>query len=203
VPVEAPAAPAPAPAAAEPIDTVVQAAQTSPQARRGLSTKRALYHRIARTRQLLRLWHRCRKHLSEAEQRLTKQEASELYKLVEEVVDALEDFPLLGEAGQPGYLIVSLTQLDRSRALQNLTTSQRESLGRDWRAGLRFLEAHRDYLREELRAFRQRGWGVRMFRAARAYINEKPWAALVLLLALLAATVAVWRNYFAVWRNDL
>jgi hypothetical protein len=195
LPAQPPAVAPPAPPA-EPVDTVVQAAQTSPQARRGLSTKRALYHRVARTRQLLRLWHRCHKHLSNPDQRLSKQEASELYKLAEEIVDALEDFPLLGEAGQPGYLLVNLAQLDRSRAVQNLTSHQRESLGRDWRAGLKFLEAHRDYLRDELKNFRRRGLGERLVRAVRATLNEKPLAALILLLALLAALVAVWHNYF-------
>jgi hypothetical protein len=36
---------------------------------------------------------------------------------------------------------------------------------------------------------------VRLLRAARASINEKPLAALVVLLALLAALVAVWFNH--------
>ena len=151
--------PAPPPA---PIDSVVQAAQTSPQAQRGLATKRALYRRVARTRKLLGVWYRAGKHLADEEKRLSKQEASELYKLVKELSDLLEDFPLLGEAGQPGYLIVNLIQLDKSRDLQTLTTSQRESLKRDWKSGLKFLEAHRDYLRDVLYAYRQRGWGERL-----------------------------------------
>ena len=76
------------------------------------------------------MWHRAGKHLEDAEKRLSKQEAGELFKVVKDIEDSLEGFPLLGEAGQPGHLIVSLTRLDKARALQGLTTSQRESLTR-------------------------------------------------------------------------
>jgi hypothetical protein len=186
-----PAAPPP-----PPIDTVVQSAQSSPRVQRGLATRRALYNRIARTRGLLHLWHRIGKHLLDADKRLSKQEASELYKLVNELEDTLGDFPLLGEAGQPGYLILNLTQLDKARALQGLSTSQRESLQRDWKSSLRFLEAHRDYLRRQLRAHRKRGLVERAIRAARAYINEQPLAAALLLLALAAVSVAVWKSFW-------
>jgi hypothetical protein len=188
-----PLPPAPPPV---PIDTVVQSARSSPQVRRGLSTRRALYRRIAHTRGLLHSWRRIGKHLDDADKRLNKQEASELYKWVKQLEDTLGDFPLLGEAGQPGYLIINLTQLDKARALQGLSTSQRESLQRDWKAGLRFLEAHRNYLRRELRAHRKRGLRERAIRAARAYLNEQPLAAGLLLLALAAVGVAVWRTFW-------
>ncbi len=188
--------PAPPP---EPIDTVVQSARSSPQVQRGLATKRALYHRIARTRGLLNLWQRIGNHLVDAEKKLSKQEASELFKLVKELEDTLGDFPLLGEAGQPGYLIINLTQLDKARALQGLTTSQRESLQRDWKAGQKFLEAHRNYLRGELRAHRKRGLIERTVRAARAYLNENPLAAGLLVLALATTSVALWRSYLNFW----
>src|SRR5262245_61263310 len=53
----APAPPPPAaPPAAPPVDPIVESAQQSPQARRGLATRRALYRRVALTRHLLRLW---------------------------------------------------------------------------------------------------------------------------------------------------
>src|SRR5262249_24736644 len=129
------------------------------------------------------------------QKRLSRPDAGELFKLVREIEDALEDFPLLGEAGQPGYLIVALTQLDKARALQGLTTSQRESLSRDWKASLKFLEAHRDYLRAELRANRRRSWGERLVRAVRAFFNERPLAAWAILFALFAVIVALWRDY--------
>jgi hypothetical protein len=184
---------------AEPIDTVVQSARSSPQVQRGLATKRALYHRIARTRGLLHLWQRIGIHLVDAEKKLSKQEASELFKLVKELEDTLGDFPLLGEAGQPGYLIINLTQLDKARALMGLSTSQRESLQRDWKAGLKFLETHRKYLRGELRDHRKRGPIERAIRAARACLNEQPLVAGLLLLALAATSVALWRSYLNFW----
>src|SRR5204863_5220939 len=114
------------------------------------------------------------KYLADPARKLARGEAGELRKQVETIVEALEDFPLLGEAGQPGYLIVSLTDLEGVKTIQTLSTSQRESLERDWKAGRKFLEAHRDYLRTEVQAMKRRGWFNRLVRAARAYLNEKP-----------------------------
>jgi hypothetical protein len=193
---EAPPAPPEPPAPPpEPVDPVVEAARASHQARVGLSTRRALYQRVARTRHLQRLWHRLGKHLQDPEKKLAKAEAADLAKLVEQTEDALDDFPLLGEAGQPGYLIVSLGQLDRKRDLQNLAVSQRESLARDWKAGLKFLESHRDFLRVELRKDRHRTRSERLVRACRAYLNEQPLCAVLVLLALTAIVIAVWRSW--------
>jgi hypothetical protein len=187
--------PPPPPPGPGPIDPVVEAAQAAPQVRRGLGTKRALYRRVARTRQLLGLWARAGKHLAGPNHSaMSRTAATELYKMVKELEDALDDFPLLGEAGQPGYLIVTLRQLDRSQ-LQGLTLSQRQSLARDWNAGLKFLEAHRDYLRVELRAHRRRGPGKRLMRALRSYLNEEPVWALVVLLMLAALAVGIWRSH--------
>lgn len=191
---EGPNAPSAAPPAPQPLDPILEAAQRSDQARRHLATRRALYHRVALTRKLQRLWHKLGRHLQDAEKRLNRQEANELYKLIEQVEEASESFPLLGEAGQPGHLIISLTQLDRSRELRNLDQLQRESLRRDWEAGLRFLEAHRDFLREEIAAARRRGRRERLARAARAWLNEKPAVALLVLGGLLALGIAVWRS---------
>ena len=189
-----PPVPPPPPAPPEPVDPVLESARSAP-VRRGIGTRRALYRRVAKTRQLLRLWHKMRRHLADPEKRLSKQDAAELKKLIEEAEEAVEDFPLLGEAGQPGYLIISLTTLDRARDLRNLTPRERESLERDWQAGLRFLEGHRKFMREELRAYRRCGWGARLVRAARSMLNEQPVCAAVVLLALVAVTIAVWRSW--------
>jgi hypothetical protein len=189
-----PSPPPPAPTEV-PIDPILEAAQQSVQARRGLATRRALYRRVGLTRHLQRLWHRLGKYLNDTEKRLSRPEASELYKLVEQIEEACFDFPLLGEAGQPGHLILSLTQLDRSKALLTLSQGQRESLQRDWEAGLRFLEAHRDYLRVEIAASRGRSRWVECVRAIRSWLNEKPLAGVLVLLALLALSIAVWRSF--------
>src|SRR2546422_757370 len=83
-----------------------------------------------------------------------------------------------------------LTRFGRPRDIQNLTPSQRESLQRDWAAGLRFLEAHRDFLRDQVRRDRQRTWGKRLVRAV-LLLEVGPLVALVVVVALLAAGIAI------------
>jgi hypothetical protein len=185
----------------EAVDPVVEAAQYSPQARRGLGTKRALYYRIARTRQLLRLWSHIGRYVSAPQRRLGRgAEAKDLVAHLAEIQEVLAHFPpLMGEAGQPGYLVVALTEVDVPATFPGLSVSQREALGRDWRAGLKLLTAHRDFLREELRAMRRRGFLSRVVRSARAFLADQPGVALLLLLALLALTVALWRPYAREW----
>lgn len=191
-PAESPAGPPP-----DPIEPLVEAARSSPQARRGLATKRALYRRVAHTRELLHLWHRVGKLLDPPEQRLTRQQAAELLRLLGEVEESLDGFPaLFGEAGQPGYMLLALAQLDNARAtVQNLAPDQRASLYRDWKDCLKLLNAHRDFLRLQVRAMRRRGLPARLVFAVRAFLNEQPVAALVVLLALVALGIAVWRSH--------
>jgi hypothetical protein len=193
-----PEPPPPPPPPPEPVDPVIEAAQRAPQSRKGLSTKRALYRRVARTRRLLRLWHRIGKYLEDPDRQLSRAEAGELYKLLGQVAEELEDFPPpLGEAGQPGYLIVALTQMEDARTrIQTLSASQRQPLARDWQAGLKFLSSHREFLREEVRAMRRRGLGTRIVRATRAMFNEQPgYALLLLLIGLVAMTWALYRQF--------
>lgn len=185
-------APPPAPPP-EPIDPIREAAQRSRQAVKHLATRRALYQRVERTRHLQRLWHKLGKHINDTARTLTRHEASELYKLIEQVEDATDGFPLLGEAGQPGHLIIQLTQYDKSKSLCALDPLLRESLQRDWEGGLKFLEFHRDFLRGEIAASRQRTRGEHLSRAVRAWLNEKPSVALVVLLGLLAVGIVAWR----------
>jgi hypothetical protein len=150
---------------------------------------------VTRTRELLHLWRRVGKFLDPPGQRLSRQQAAELLRLLREVEEALEEFPpLLGEAGQPGYMVLALTQVDTPKNVQNLTTDQREALHRDWRGCLKLLNAHRDFLRLEVRAMRSRGLWRRLVLAARAGLNEEPVTALVVLLALVALGIAVWRS---------
>ena len=91
------------------------AAARSPVARRGLSTRRGLYRRVCATRHLQRLWHRMGEYLDDPERRFSGTDARELYRLVEQVGAAADEFPLLGDLGQPGHYILNLGQLDRSR----------------------------------------------------------------------------------------
>src|SRR5205085_1905485 len=129
VPAAGPPAAAPAAPADEPADPIIEVAR-SRAARRGLGTKRALYHRIARTRQLLRLWSDLGKYLASPRRRLRRSsEATDLIRKLSQVQESLEDFPrLLGEAGQPGYLVLALAKLVIVPTFQTLTDSQREAL---------------------------------------------------------------------------
>jgi hypothetical protein len=201
-----PAAEAAAPAEStplpEPVDPVVEAARSAP-ARRGIGTKRALYYRVARTRQLLRVWTALGKYLSSPRRRLNRAtEGPDLVHLLEEIGTLLKRFPpLLGEAGQPGYLVLALTQVDTVKAFQSFSPHQREALTRDWRAGIKLLLAHRDFLRQELRAMRKRTFRQRLARATYSLITDQP-GTVLLLLALLALNVALWRSYAeALWQK--
>lgn len=182
-----PAPPPPPPK--QPLDPIVHAARRSPQARQGLGTRRHLLQRIYQTRHLLRLWYRMEPYLDDPERRLSRAEATDLYRVAEKVEAAVEEFPLLGEAGQPGYLIVSLTALEKSRELLNLTSAQRESLQRDWSGGLKFLTAHRDYLRERVAARRLQGRCRRLFDGVEAIVNDYPLSSIVLVAGGLVALV--------------
>jgi hypothetical protein len=177
------------------VDPAVEAAQ-SRAARRGLASKRGLFHRVARTRQLLRLWDEVGDLLAGPRGRPPRgSRVSNLLRQLAEFRTLLADFPpLLGEAGQPGYLILALDELGDAQTILALSGHQREALSRDWKAALKVLSAHRDFLRQEIRAQRRRTFGQRFLRRVRAAITEEP-AAVLLLLALLAVNIAVWRTY--------
>jgi hypothetical protein len=199
VPPGAPATPQPegepaAPEAKSP-DLVTRAA-SSPSARQGLSTKRALYERLARTRELCRAWNGAGKFLSDPERRLSRAaEATELARLLTAVRRHLQDFPpLLGEAGQPGFYVVTLASQPRKAIVATfrmLLPSQREMLARDWRDGLTLLNAHRRFVREELVALRKTHWLGRSLRTVDMVLSDHPgW--LLGAIVLVALAVATW-----------
>jgi hypothetical protein len=187
-----PAAPQPKPKA----DPVLEASR-SVAARRGLGTRRALYQRLARTRRLMRAWERAGKYLGSPKRRLSKpSEATELINQLKALREALEGFPaLLGEAGQPGYSVVVLARQQAPvPILQTLLPGQRETLAQHWKGGYQLLKAHREYLRLEIQSLRKRGRLGRAWRAARHAVMDQP-GILLLLLALIALNIAIWRQY--------
>lgn len=191
--VEAPPAAVVVPPPPGVMDEVVQAARNSRQARQGLALRQMLFQRIVRTRQLLRSWHALGHYLEDEARQLTRPQAREMYRLIERIEIELHDFPLMGEVGQPGYLIVTLARLDKSKTLVNLAPTQRESLSRDWKSGLKFLRAHREFLREEVQSHRLRPWWEGTTRTVREILNNQPLAALMVLGSLTALGIAVWR----------
>jgi hypothetical protein len=179
---------------AEPVDPVVAAAQQSAQARCGLGTKRALYKRVTATRRFLSVWEELGKYLESPKRRISRSaDGPELNRLLQEMVRLRRRFPrLIGAAGQPGYLVVVFSeQEDAIKSLRALDESQREALSRDWSAARKLLTAHRDFLRQEIRAMRNRPFKERMARAARAVLTDQP-ATTFLFLLLLALNIALW-----------
>ncbi len=195
LPVVPPAAPPqPRPKA----DPSVEASRCA-AARRGLGTRRALYQRPARTRRLMRAWDRVGKFFGNPRRKLSKPaEATELIGQLRDVKSALESFPpLLGEAGQPGYSVVVLARQPAPvPVFQTLLAGQRDTLAQHWKGGRQVLESHREYLRHEIQAVRRGGRLRRAWRAARHAVTDQP-GVLLLLLALLALNVAIWRQYFS------
>ena len=159
---------------------------------RGLGSRRALYYRVGQTRQLLWAWQKAGVYLNRTTRLVTRPaEAMELIHQMQVIRDVVRNFPpLLGEAGQPGYLVVTLARQQLVvPTLQTLLPSQREALARDWQAGEALLKAHRQFLRQELRAMRrQSAWG-RTMRTCWAGINDHPG-----LLLLAVALVALFSN---------
>jgi hypothetical protein len=192
----------PAQAAAVPeerIDPVRQAAESSRAAQRGLGTRRALYRRLAQTRQLAHAWEAAGKYLAWPKRRLSKPgEATEFITLLTAVRNLLPGFPaILGEAGQPGYLVVALArQQGVVPTFQTLLATQREALARDWWACRSLLSNHREFLRKELRTLRKKSPVARLARAVGRFVTDQP-GYVLLFLGLLALNVAIWRQFFA------
>jgi hypothetical protein len=173
----------------------VAAGASAARARRGLGTKRALYFRIARTRKLLAAWDQLGKYLAQPQRRITKPtEATELIRLLARIVSLLRGFPpVLGQAGEPGYLVIALARQPAPVPMfQTLLPSQRESLAQHWEAGRKFLIAHRLFLRHEVRSRRARSRLARAARTVATFMAEYP-EYVLFALAILALTVAIAR----------
>lgn len=183
--------------AEEPADPHHEAAHLSVPARRGLGTKRALYHRIAVTRRLLRIWRSLESHLGRPARKLTRiADAAELTRQLAELRALLESFPpILGGAGQPGYFVNILARQQMIvPTFRALLSSQREELARDWRAGNDLLRSHLRFLRGEVRAIRRQGRSGRLLRAACAGLRDQP-GLVLLTVGLFALAVALFFHF--------
>jgi hypothetical protein len=193
-PPAAPAAPAPpAVPVSRPADPVFETAR-SPEARRGLRTRRHFYERVLLTRRLLRAWDRLGKYAGKPKRKLARPaEENELTRLLERADELLEHFPpLLGQPGQPGYRVLVLAHDDTPVAMfKRLDAEQREALARDWHAGQALLLAHRQFLRQQVKKLRRRGLAARLLYTVQAAVNDHPGWVAVGLLAVTAAALAV------------
>ena len=183
-----------------PVESVppVDAGKEPPRdARRGLGTKRQLYHRLATTRQLINAWKRSGRYLGNPERRLTRlADANDLLQEFADIEALLRQFPpLMGEAGQPGYLVLALAkQPSVVPTFRGLAASQREALARDWNAALDVLMQHRDFLREGVRTRRKKSLWARTIRAASGFCSDHALSVLVC-AGVLALLLGVWTYY--------
>jgi hypothetical protein len=132
------------------------------------------------------------KYLGDPRYRLAnKNEAIDLVRQLTIIRQQLQDFPpLLGQAGQPGYLVIALArQPEIVKTYQSLPPEGRKSYVRDWQAGLTFLAAYRLFLREELRRLRGQGQVGRALRFLTSIFTDYPglWLGF---LAIVAANIA-------------
>jgi hypothetical protein len=138
---------------------------------------------------LLRAWVQVGKYVGDAGAQLRKRsDAVDLVRQLTHIRQLLQDFPpLLGQAGQPGYLVIALARQPMIlQTFLGLLPTQREALVRDWQAGLALLAAHRLFLREELWGLRRKGYFGRAARAVQALFGEHPglWLLLVALITV-------------------
>jgi hypothetical protein len=180
-------------AAPPPQSDLAEAAANAARAKRGLATRRTLYFRIARTRKLLAAWEQVGKYFAQPQRRVTRPiEATELIRSLARIQSLLRGFPpVLGEAGQSGYLVVALArQAAPVPTFQTLLPSQREALAQHWETGRKLLLAHHRFLRQEARARRRRGRVARLAYTTAAFIRDYPEYVLAA-LAFLAITLAI------------
>jgi hypothetical protein len=182
---------------------VVEAAPV-PVRRRGLEAHRQLYRRLVQTRRLIDQWNRAGQYLASPKRRLTRvADFNQLQSILAEIRQTLRSFPpLLGEAGQAGYLVLALLQLSSPTTLQSLEPGQRESLSRDWQAGQQVLRSHLEFLRQEARTFHNRTFPQLLGGIIRKTTWENP-GRILIALAVLAFCIAFLRTYIYPVVEDL
>jgi hypothetical protein len=163
-----------------------------------------LYFEIARTRQLLWAWEQVGKYLSRPRRYVSRPaEATDLIHQMRVIRELLPSpTPRLGEAGQPGYLVLALARQQMIvPTLQTLLPSQREALARDWQAGHALLRGVRQLLREELHVMRRRrGWRHVLRLLSGGWRNHPD--VMLLIVAWVAINLAV-RPIRALWAEQL
>jgi hypothetical protein len=182
-----------------PADPVLEAARSSPEARRGLGTRRALLERLLVTRELMRLWDQVGRYLARPKRRLAKPaEDGDLTRRLTRMDRQLLDFPrLLGQAGQPGYRVVMLAREEHvAEAFKALGPDERETLALDWKIARGVLAAHLQFVRKKVKTLRRLKWWKRLLRPGRVWVNDHPgWALAAVLFAFLfiALSSYYWR----------
>lgn len=165
-------------------------------ARRGIGSKRALYRRIVRTRRLIAAWETVGGWLAYPKKRFkVANDGPEFVRQMQAVQQLAVGFPVLGEAGQPGYFVLGLARGPKvAETFRSYQPRQRESVARDWNAGKTLLRAHAQFLRQEVRSMRKKSQWAWTKRTVRALLADHPYITLLILLGVLALIAALWRT---------
>ncbi len=160
------------------------------------ATRRALYHRIARIRRVLRVWEALGDCLRDSTGRVTRSPDAALFAQHCAALAALaRSLPSrLGSAGQTGYLVVALArQQVVVSTFQSLLSGQREALARDWIAGQAQLQHELATLRAAARTSRKKASLRRSIGRPVAFLAGRP-GIVLFALGCLALLVALWRT---------
>jgi hypothetical protein len=157
--------------------------------RRGLGTRQELYKRVRRTRCLLHAWALAGKYLGKPK-RLLKgpAEERELSRALAAIADHSRCFPrLLAHPGLPGYRVAARARVPLvADHFNTLDAAQRDLLAQDWAAGQTLLSAHRQFLRQELRAVHDLSWSQL---CVRAFLCDFPVKTVLVLVLLVVALI--------------
>ncbi len=166
----------------------------------GRAARRLLYRRAARARKLLGNWNQLGKYIGSTKRRLTRPaEAVDFLQQLEGIRTLVPELPpVLGQAGQVGYHVLTLAQLNSVPMFQTLAPEQREVLSRDWHDSLKVLEDHRAALRTQIDKARRQGLVVRGGRAVARLVRNHPGAVLAA-LAGLSLVVVLFRTFVFDW----
>jgi hypothetical protein len=160
------------------------------------ANRRAIYHRLARVRRLLRAWRGFEQHLSDPAWRVARPgDAVSLTTCCAELATLARSLPEgVGNAGEPGYLVMALArQQVVVPTFQALLPSQREALARDWSAGLDQLHRQLAALRRATRTLRKKSPFRRTATHILTFLSHHP-SFILLLLGVLALLIAALRT---------
>lgn len=181
----------------------LEEAARSRVARVGLCTRRGILRRIQTLRALLRAWNNIGRLLptNRPGKKLNqKAQAQALVRNLTRVEKLLDQFPpLLGQAGQPGFLVLSLHEQDlTAKKLHSLDPAQRDKLREDWEMGYSLLRAHGRLLSELVAGYRGLGFFGRMAHALRSAMVHQPVVA-ASLFTLVGVNLLLWGWYAYRW----
>lgn len=164
------------------------------------ATKRALLDHTLLVRKLLAAWRGAGRYLRSATRPLSRpSEATDLIQLMGRIRGLVAFLPeLLGQAGQPGYLVAALARQPLIvPTVQTLLPSQRSALTRDWENGHHQLVAYLARLRVELRASRKRSKIGRGIRATMHLLEDRPGLILIVLGLIALNRIPAFQEWWA------